>query len=403
MASIIHRKDGHRWIQFVGPTGRRVIRFGKVPDRVAAIAKAHIEDLLTGHPSKTTRVWVAEQPAKIRKRLVTLGLIESTANTLTELTTAYIDSLANAKSTVDTAHHVTWNLLDYFGENCLIRSINEASPRLFHGYMKTRGKRIGKRNGDERGPLSIATASKRMDIAKRIFQFAVDCRWLDSNPFEAIPSRNEINRARDRFIKAELIEELLDIVDVEFSALVALVRYGGLRCPSEVLKMTWDAVDWDRMSICVQSIKTRHHRGRNIRLVPMFPEIHSRLDALWQCVEAGALLFPNHQVTRTAITNKLQRYLRRLGHALWPKPWQNMRTTRETELTEQFPIHVVCSWIGNSPKVAIEHYNQITAEHWASALNLKTAASLLPRPKSEAKSEAPEGSRKLQNLEPRLQ
>ena len=30
----------------------------------------------------------------------------------------------------------------------------------------------------------------------------------------------------------------------------------------------------------------------------------------------------------------------------WPKLFQNLRSRRETELAEQFPMHVVCSWIG---------------------------------------------------------
>jgi hypothetical protein len=45
-----------------------------------------------------------------------------------------------------------------------------------------------------------------------------------------------------------------------------------------------------------------------------------------------------------------------------------MRSTRETELAEQFPIHVVCKWIGNSQPVAAKHYLQLTDEHFERAL-----------------------------------
>lgn len=48
----------------------------------------------------------------------------------------------------------------------------------------------------------------------------------------------------------------------------------------------------------------------------------------------------------------------------WPKPWHNLRSTRETELAETFPIQVVCDWIGNSQAVAREHYLQVTEEHF---------------------------------------
>ena len=47
--------------------------------------------------------------------------------------------------------------------------------------------------------------------------------------------------------------------------------------------------------------------------------------------------------------------------------FQNLRSTRETELAEQYPMHVICSWIGNTQAVAIEHYLQVTDEHFEQA------------------------------------
>ena len=44
----------------------------------------------------------------------------------------------------------------------------------------------------------------------------------------------------------------------------------------------------------------------------------------------------------------------------WAKLFQNLRSTRETELAETYPIHVVCAWIGNTAAVAAKHYLQVT-------------------------------------------
>ena len=63
---------------------------------------------------------------------------------------------------------------------------------------------------------------------------------------------------------------------------------------------------------------------------------------------------------------------------LWPKPWQNMRSSRETELVERFPIHVATAWIGNSPAIASKHYLQVTKDHIAAALGEPGAAFSLP-------------------------
>jgi hypothetical protein len=60
----------------------------------------------------------------------------------------------------------------------------------------------------------------------------------------------------------------------------------------------------------------------------------------------------------------LERIIRKAGLTPWPKLFQNLRSTRETELAESYPIHVVCKWIGNRQAVAREHYLQLTDEHF---------------------------------------
>jgi hypothetical protein len=54
------------------------------------------------------------------------------------------------------------------------------------------------------------------------------------------------------------------------------------------------------------------------------------------------------------------RIIRKAGLNPWPKVWQNLRSTRETELLKDFPIDVVCGWIGNTEIIARRHYLQIT-------------------------------------------
>lgn len=52
---------------------------------------------------------------------------------------------------------------------------------------------------------------------------------------------------------------------------------------------------------------------------------------------------------------------------MWPKPWHAMRATRQTELSASFPLHGVCSWIGNSPEVAHKHHLTVTEQDFARA------------------------------------
>jgi hypothetical protein len=65
------------------------------------------------------------------------------------------------------------------------------------------------------------------------------------------------------------------------------------------------------------------------------------------------------------------RILDKAGIEPWPKLFQNLRSSRQTELTETWPAHVVCAWIGNSEVIARDHYLQITDDHFAAAAGVK--------------------------------
>ena len=56
----------------------------------------------------------------------------------------------------------------------------------------------------------------------------------------------------------------------------------------------------------------------------------------------------------------------------WPKSFQNLRSSRQTELTARFPLHVVWGWIDNSAPIADKHYLQITDDHYADVVTIAT-------------------------------
>jgi hypothetical protein len=60
--------------------------------------------------------------------------------------------------------------------------------------------------------------------------------------------------------------------------------------------------------------------------------------------------------------------VKRAGLKPWPRLFHNLRSSRQTELTERFPAHVVCAWLGNSEKIANAHYLQVTDERFARAV-----------------------------------
>jgi hypothetical protein len=114
--------------------------------------------------------------------------------------------------------------------------------------------------------------------------------------------------------------------------------------------------------------KTEHQDGGE-RWVPLFPELLPFLEEAFELAAAGAV----HVITRWRDSEKnlrtgLYRILRRAGVKPWPRLYQNLRSSRETELADTFPIHVVAEWLGNSPKTALAHYTQVTEEHYQKAV-----------------------------------
>ena len=63
--------------------------------------------------------------------------------------------------------------------------------------------------------------------------------------------------------------------------------------------------------------------------------------------------------------NQMARLIKRAKQKQWPRIFHNLRSSRQTELEDQFPSHVVNAWMGNSEKVGREHYLQVTDTHFA--------------------------------------
>ncbi len=116
----------------------------------------------------------------------------------------------------------------------------------------------------------------------------------------------------------------------------------GCALPTETLKLQWTDVLWDQDKMRVTAAKTEHHPGKGERWVPIFPELRPFLDKAWEEATEGAVYVISR--TRDAKVNwrtTLLKIIRRAGLTPWTKPFQNMRATRETELADQFPAHVV--------------------------------------------------------------
>jgi integrase len=385
MASIAREPNGRRRIQFMAADGsRKTIRLGKVSQRAAEAVKVHVERLvtvsITGAPIEDeTARWVANLDAELSEKLARVGLIRATSHATLG---AFLEGEL-AKATVKGATtifygHTIRNLVQFFGVDKPLRTITPGDADDFRRFLVSEG-------------LAPVTVARRVSLAKTFFRAAVRHKLVPTNPFDGVTGGPKSNPSRLRFITREVTQRILDACpDAEWRLLVALARYGGLRTPSESLSLRWSDIDWAKARMVIRSSKTEHRPGGDSRVCPIFPELMPYLEEAFAQASEGAVLVIDrwqHAAKNTEtgwknvnLRTRFTKIIRRAGVEPWPKLWHNLRASRETELSESFPAHVVCKWIGNSPRVAHEHYLQVTEEHFQKAAqNPAQQSAAIPR------------------------
>lgn len=216
--------------------------------------------------------------------------------------------------------------------------------------------------------LADNTVRRRLGIAKQFFRAACRKEIIAKNPFDGCSTAVRRNVARFYFVTADEARAVLDAcLDTEWRLIFSLCRYGGLRCPSEVLRLRWRDVDWEHQRFVAHAAKTEHHEGGRAAgadlpgAVPA-PGRRVRGGRARRRVRRDAL--PRHQAEPADATRA--DYRGRGAHPVAeavPEPAQHARDGTRPE----FPIHVVCKWLGNSAAVASKHYLQVTDEHYRQA------------------------------------
>jgi len=370
MASIISDPNGRRRIQFAAGDGtRKTLRLGKATMRQAEAVKVKVEQLalaasgVTGVVDPDTAQWLAGLDDVMYDRLAAVGLVaERGCAKLGAFLDSYIADRCDVKPATALVYgHTRRNLIDYFGAGKPLAEITPGEADKWRLYL------IGLK-------LSDNTVRRRCGIAKQFFRAAVRRKLLVVNPFADLKAAIQANAKRFYFISKEEAAKVLDACpDAQWRLLFALSRYGGLRCPSEHLSLRWGDVDWENGRILIRSPKTEHHAGGESRMLPLFPELLPHLREVFEEAEPGTeYVITRYRARNCNLRTQLERIIKRAGLQPWPKLFQNLRSTRETELAERWPVHVVCAWIGNSRAVAQKHYLQVTDDHFAQAATERT-------------------------------
>lgn len=324
--------------------------------------------------------WIAKLAIPLADKLAEVGLfakraevIEAERPKLKRFLDAYLIRRTDVKGSTRVFYgHTFRNLVDFFGENKTLADITLGDGDDFRRYLQEQG-------------LSQSTVCRRCGLARTLFRDAIRRKLITDNPFADLKTTTRSNPSRQRYISREVIATVLDTCpNSEWRLMVSLSRFAGLRIPSEAVTLRWSDVDWHSGRLTVHSPKTEHHEGKGSRIVPLFPEIRSRLEDLFEVSPEGSE-FVFNKLRRVVdqsdtgwkavnLRTSFMKIVRRAGFEPWPKLWHNLRASAETDLAEQFPMHVVCKWLGHGRLIAQEHYLQVTDDHFAKAAGIGNRA-----------------------------
>ncbi len=374
MASVsTQKKTGLRRVIFYDLSGRRsAIHIGKVSMASAREIAGHVQHLVICRKSGTdcrrsTTDWVErirhDWPS-LSDRLGQLGLVVRKVwsdPVFTDFVNNLIAGRSDVKPNTVKAWRQTAEKIKLFFGDRKIRSLTAKDGGDFLRWLSSPVDCGGAGH-------TASTPSKHLTIVKQFLNEAVDAEILAGNPFQKIKGDRSVDKRRRRFVTVEMIESVIrSTEDVELRAIIALSRFGGIRTPSEPFALQWSHVDWDRRRITVPAVKTRQ------RELPLFPELVPYLRALHDSGVQNLFVFPRlRQFSDANLRKQMSGLIRRSGMAVWPKLFQNIRSSRQTELEEKFPRKTVCVWMGNSETVADQHYLQVLDEHYDRAVLPRT-------------------------------
>jgi integrase len=243
-------------------------------------------------------------------------------------------------------------LLEHFGEPRMLASVTVGDAKAYRQWLEGQG-------------YALATIAMHVKKAKQLFGDAVDHELLAKNPFKGVVAGSQVNADNMRYIAADAVEGIIAVAPgVGWKALLALARYGGLRCPSEIALLTWADVDFDAARICVHSSKTRK-QGKAVRIVPMNRRLRELLLEAFTAAPEGQERVVDGVGKSSNLRTHFERLCIRAGVTPWSKPFQNLRLSCETDWMDTDSIALACKWSGNSPEVAISHYHLVRDSDYA--------------------------------------
>lgn len=349
MAGLSFDRDGGCRIIFVVDGSRKAVRLGKLKRAPAEVVRKFVSSIEQARKYAVpldgpTQAWLDTLPDDIAAKLSATGLIECYQPCpLGEWCREYIAHQPDRSVySVRNLQRAYMTLADWFHAERDMRSISPQEAQEFRAALF--------------GAYGQATAGREVKRAKQLFRSAFLAGRIDADPFAGVKGGGSENRERLHFVSREVINPIIAAAGHRLRLILTLCRYGGLRCPSELMRLRRADLDFAGGRMLIRG------KGRD-RWCPIFPELIEVLQSV-----SGEWVIDWTRAPEPNWREPLEDHLRSLKVQPWPRLFQNLRASRETELVEQgYPLHHVAAWLGNSAVIANKHYLTISDEHFKRA------------------------------------
>ena len=358
------KKNGSWRIQFFTDGNRLNITLGKMTKRNAATVKVFVEDLVASQksgstPQPKTSEWLGTISEELHAKFVKAGIARPRkrfTEGLEDFLTGYLEKVKDVRkpNTLRHLQTVANNLVEHFGASFDMGKATRADADDFRRFLQGKG-------------LQPNAVNRRMGRAKQFWKAAVDRELISNNPFLGQDCTVRPVESKFRYVSQEEAQKLIDAAPCDdWRLIIALARYAGLRCPSEVLTLTWENVDLEAGEMNVFSPKLEGNANGGWRRIPVFHQVRPYLEAV-RGDDQGRVIKRYRDADQNLRTT-FYGICRKAGVEQYRKPFQNLRSSAANDLNQEFPQHVVAEWHGHSEAVAKKFYLRPTDEDFARAV-----------------------------------
>ena len=216
------------------------------------------------------------------------------------------------------------------------------------------------------GELRDRTTDRRnneLSALRRGFNLAIEKGILGTAPRIKLP---KVDNAREGFFEDDDFAAVLLELPAYAQPIIRFLRVTGWRV-MEVLRLTWDRIDWERHGI---RLSARQTKGKRARLFPfgLAPDLKAVLETAWETRE-GPFVFQRNgkPIGYTTLVHHWQGATKRAGCTGWIM--HDLRRTAVRDFLEagvdEGTIMLLCDWKTRS---VFDRYNIINQDRLAAAV-----------------------------------